>query len=125
MPGAAPDGAEQKKRLLRWWSVLGSVQLEEVVLRTKAVHSLRPFAHAVGVHGRGKSARLQRVLADFGIEAAFAPANQRLREHYADGRLTSDELDERITATLSAKTYGELRAVMTDLPEPQPVGATP
>jgi hypothetical protein len=48
---------------------------------------------------------------------------ERLREHYADGRLTSDELDERITATLSAKTYGDLRAVMADLPEPQPVGA--
>jgi hypothetical protein len=48
---------------------------------------------------------------------------ERLREHYADGRLTSDELDERITATLSAKTYGELRPLMADLPEPDPVGA--
>lgn len=48
---------------------------------------------------------------------------ERLREHYADGRLTSDELDERITATLSAKTYGDLRPVLADLPEPQPVGA--
>ena len=48
---------------------------------------------------------------------------ERLREHFADGRLTSDELDERVTATLSAKTYGDLRAVLADLPEPQPVGA--
>jgi hypothetical protein len=48
---------------------------------------------------------------------------ERLREHYADGRLTSDELDERVTAALSAKTYGDLRAVMTDLPEPETVGA--
>jgi hypothetical protein len=42
----------------------------------------------------------------------------RLREHFAQGRLSSDELDERISATLSAKTYGDLRRVMTDLPEP-------
>jgi len=42
----------------------------------------------------------------------------RLREHFAEGRLTSDELDERITATLSAKTFGDLRAVLADLPEP-------
>lgn len=42
----------------------------------------------------------------------------RLREHFAEGRLTSDELDERLTAALSAKTFGDLRRVMADLPEP-------
>ncbi len=42
----------------------------------------------------------------------------RLREHYAEGRLSAEELDERITATLTAKTFGDLRGVMTDLPEP-------
>jgi hypothetical protein len=47
---------------------------------------------------------------------------ERLREHFADGRLTSDELDERVSAALSAKTYGDLRAIMTDLPEPELVG---
>jgi hypothetical protein len=46
----------------------------------------------------------------------------RLREHYAEGRLTSEELDERITATLNAKTVGDLRPIMADLPEPAPVG---
>jgi hypothetical protein len=48
---------------------------------------------------------------------------ERLREHYAEGRLTSEELDERVTAALSAKTYGDLRGPMTDLPEPETVGA--
>jgi hypothetical protein len=48
---------------------------------------------------------------------------ERLREHYAEGRLTADELDERVTAALSAKTYGDLRGLMTDLPEPETVGA--
>lgn len=43
----------------------------------------------------------------------------RLREHYAEGRLTSDELDERVTAALSAKTFGDLRSIMADLPDPE------
>jgi hypothetical protein len=47
---------------------------------------------------------------------------ERLREHFAAGRLTSDELDERVAAALSAKTVGDLRAVMADLPEPTQVG---
>ena len=42
----------------------------------------------------------------------------RLREHFAEGRLTQDELEERLSIALSAKTLGDLRAVMTDLPEP-------
>lgn len=45
----------------------------------------------------------------------------RLRDHFAEGRLTREELDERITATLNAKTYGDLRHVLADLPEPVPV----
>jgi hypothetical protein len=51
----------------------------------------------------------------------------RLREHFAEGRLTREELDERITAALNAKTVGDLRQVMTDLPEPAPAlaGAGP
>jgi hypothetical protein len=44
----------------------------------------------------------------------------RLREHFAAGRLTSDELDERISAALSAKTHGQLRQLMADLPERAP-----
>ncbi len=45
----------------------------------------------------------------------------RLRENFAEGRLTSEELDERIAATLNAKTYGDLRPIMADLPGPGPV----
>jgi uncharacterized membrane protein len=44
----------------------------------------------------------------------------RLREHFAEGRLTQDELDERISAALNAKIFGDLRHVMADLPEPVP-----
>jgi Domain of unknown function (DUF1707) len=44
----------------------------------------------------------------------------RLRDHFAEGRLTREELDERITATLNAKTAGDLRPIMADLPGPGP-----
>ena len=44
----------------------------------------------------------------------------QLRDQYAEGRLTADELDDRITATLSAKTVAELRRVTADLPVPEP-----
>lgn len=45
----------------------------------------------------------------------------QLRDHFAEGRLTSEELDERVTAALSAKTYGDLRLIMADLPDAAPV----
>ncbi len=47
---------------------------------------------------------------------------ERLRDHFAAGRLTSEELDERLATALNAKTVRDLRAVMADLPEPAPVG---
>lgn len=43
-------------------------------------------------------------------------AAARLRDHFAEGRLTREELDERVIATLTARTAGELRRVMADLP---------
>ena len=46
----------------------------------------------------------------------------RLREHFAEGRITSDELDERISAVFAAKTYGDLRHVLADLPDSAPDG---
>jgi hypothetical protein len=43
----------------------------------------------------------------------------RLRDAYAEGRLTHEELDERISAALNAKTFGDLGQVLTDLPGPK------
>jgi DNA-binding PadR family transcriptional regulator len=40
----------------------------------------------------------------------------RLRDSFAEGRLTREELDERITAALSARTAGELGRITADLP---------
>jgi hypothetical protein len=47
-------------------------------------------------------------------------AAARLREHFAEGRLSLDELDERIAAALTAKTVGDVRRIMADLPDPVP-----
>jgi len=47
----------------------------------------------------------------------------RLRDHFAEGRLTREELDERVAAALDAKTFGDLRPIMADLPGPAPVMA--
>lgn len=48
-----------------------------------------------------------------------------LRDHFAAGRLTAGELDERLTVTLRATTFGDLRRVLADLPEPAPVPQQP
>lgn len=40
-----------------------------------------------------------------------------LREHCAQGRITMDELRERLDATYEAKTVGQLQKITADLPE--------
>ena len=41
---------------------------------------------------------------------------ERLRKATAEGRLLAEELEERLEATFTARTYGELDAVVDDLP---------
>jgi hypothetical protein len=41
---------------------------------------------------------------------------EQLRVAAGDGRLTADELDERLETALTARTYGELEVVLADLP---------
>ena len=41
-----------------------------------------------------------------------------LRRHYAVGRLTVEELSERTELALRARTSGELRSALRDLPSP-------
>src|ERR1700728_475843 len=47
----------------------------------------------------------------------------QLREHYADGRLTLDELNERLDQAVAAKTKADLNTVMRDLPQAAPPGS--
>jgi Domain of unknown function (DUF1707) len=39
-----------------------------------------------------------------------------LQRHYVEGRLSSDELGERVAQALAARTFGELSAPLADLP---------
>jgi hypothetical protein len=54
---------------------------------------------------------------------------ERLQAAQAEGRLDLEEFDERVAATLAARTYGELAAVTADLPggppSVRPLGAPP
>ena len=50
-------------------------------------------------------------------------AASEIREHYAQGRLDAEELDERLHRAYAARTAGELAAVRADLPSPGPAPA--
>ena len=45
-------------------------------------------------------------------------AMTQLREHFVAGRLTFDELTDRIDAALTAKTQRQIDSLMADLPRP-------
>ena len=47
-----------------------------------------------------------------------------LREHYASGRLTHEELTQRLDQAFAAKTRGDLAALMRDLPSARPGAPT-
>jgi hypothetical protein len=49
-------------------------------------------------------------------DAEREAAASELREHFASGRLDSEELSERLDRALAAKTRGDLNALFTDLP---------
>ena len=46
---------------------------------------------------------------------------ERLRHATVEGRLSTDELEERLEATSAARTYGELDMVVADLPVSRPL----
>jgi hypothetical protein len=51
-------------------------------------------------------------------------AMAQLREHFVAGRLTFDELTERIDAALGSKTQRQLDGLMADLPRPPKAART-
>lgn len=49
----------------------------------------------------------------------------QLREHYAQGRITLDELNERLDRAFASRTRTDLNAVTSDLPYAPPRGVLP
>ena len=57
-------------------------------------------------------------------DAEREAAATELREHYAAGRLTLEELNERLDKTFAAKTRADLAGLFDDLPETGAPAAT-
>jgi hypothetical protein len=76
--------------------------------------------HGAGKPGKSPARQAMRI-----GDAERDTAAAELGDHYAAGRLTLDELYQRIGLALSARTHGQLSRVMRDLPslkrEPRPI----
>ena len=48
-----------------------------------------------------------------------------LQKYFVQGRLTLDELQERLQSVLAARTHGELDGLFADMPEAPPPPAVP
>jgi hypothetical protein len=78
-----------------------------------AMRYYAPFPGGGGEQARPRGPHALRI-GDAERDAAAAD----LGEHYAAGRLSLDELHERLDAVLAAKTFGQLTRLMADLPGP-------
>jgi len=76
--------------------------------------AMRYYAPFPGQNGQPFRAAAPHVLRIGDAERDAAAAD--LGEHYVAGRLTLDELHERLGTVFCAKTYGQLTRVMADLP---------
>jgi hypothetical protein len=66
------------------------------------------FLRTLGLPGAGSALRAS--------DAERERAADGLRRHHADGRLATDELEERTERAYAARTLGELDQLFTDLP---------
>src|SRR5262249_44541654 len=69
--------------------------------------------------GRAPPPGTEPVPGGAGLRASHDDRDQTvevLRVAAGDGRITAEELDERVGAALTARTYGELAALISDLP---------
>ncbi len=100
----------QKK--LCWHSPFGDIEVDEPPYREGTRR--RPFAQSVQVQYRGCSLPLQWVVTDLGVDLPFAPAADKLHEHYGIIRSPS---------TIRQVTGGHARALIVDS-EDQPAWPT-
>ena len=118
-PGQRPPGRLRRPpaRRRRPPAVRASVAAYEHANRT--LYSEGAGARTVGTRLRSTSDMTGRAL----LRASDADREQvveRLRQAATEGRLHDDELEERMGAAFSARTYGELDKLVVDLPAPVP-----
>src|SRR4051812_50224478 len=80
------------------------------------------MAEADGRTDRNRGPRDRNLRAGDGDREALAAI---LREQHLEGRLDSDEFQERLDACMAAKTYADLDRLVTDLPGGEPAQARP
>jgi hypothetical protein len=78
------------------------------------------MADTDGSNHRNRGPRDRSLRAGDGDREAFSAI---LREQHLEGRLDSDEFQERLDACMAAKTYADLDRLVTDLPDGEPSGA--
>jgi class 3 adenylate cyclase len=81
--------------------------------------SARRRANAYGQTGMGSEGR-QASSREAGLRASDAERERiaaRLREHFVEGRLSDDEVSDRLGAVYAARTTAELDKLTADLPE--------
>src|SRR6478672_3666039 len=66
--------------------------------------------------GQGSMSKMAGRAALRASDADRERAADRLRRAAAEGRLLTDELEQRLEAAFSARTYAQLDAVLADLP---------
>jgi DNA-binding transcriptional ArsR family regulator len=97
----------------------GAGALTTAALTCEGRAALDRYAAALRQLPHGRAGEVPRApgphvrVGDAGRDAAAAA----LAEHFAQGRLTIDELDERLGAVLAATTYGEIFRATSDLPD--------
>jgi hypothetical protein len=107
---------------VKWFTTFGPVEVVEQLLRLgRRGAEMRPFCQRAGVQPRGYSRPLQRVLADFGAEASFSRAAERVKEHYRidipDSAVSKQTLDHgRKMSGLTLKHKGPApRQMITEM----------
>src|SRR4051794_27373992 len=90
--------------------------------RTTTCTERTDMADSDGYNARHRGPRDRSLRAGDGDREALAAI---LREQHLEGRLDSDEFQERLDACMAAKTYADLDRLVTDLPGGEPAQARP
>ena len=98
--------------VIRWLDTAERLPAAERLLAADPAERLLATGSAEELVAAGRPLAAQIRACDADRERVVAS----LRDHFAEGRLTRAELDERLTVALSARTAADLRRLVADLP---------